>query len=56
MLNDGRLVGLWKVRAKGKRAEISVEKLGRIAERDLESEAERIAELRGAAEAVLVVS
>ena len=35
VLRDGRLVGLWRAKAKGKNAEITVEKLGRIA-RDLE--------------------
>ena len=55
VLKDGRLVGLWRVRAKGKKAEITVEKLGRIARADLETEAERIAELRGASEPVLEI-
>jgi hypothetical protein len=48
VLKDGRLVGLWKVKAKGKKAEVTVEKLGRIARADLEEEAQRIADLRGA--------
>lgn len=56
VLKDGRLVGLWRVRAKGRNAEVTVEKIGRIARRDLEAEAQRIAELRGASEAVLVLS
>ncbi len=56
MLRDGRLVGLWRVKAKGKKAEVSVEKLGRLARADLEDEAQRVAELRGDTEAVLVVS
>ena len=55
VLKDGRLAGLWRVKAKGKKAEISVEKLGRLARRDLEDEAERIARLRGASEPVLAV-
>jgi hypothetical protein len=55
VLKDGRLVGLWRVKAKGRKAQISVEKLGRLARRDLEGEAQRIAELRGASEAILVV-
>jgi hypothetical protein len=54
-LRDGRLVGLWRVKTKGKQAEISVEKLGRIARKDLEKEAGRIAEIRGAAGLQLVV-
>jgi hypothetical protein len=56
VLRDGRLAGLWRVKAKGKKAEVSVEKLGRIARGDLEEEAERVAELRGATGATLVVS
>jgi len=55
VLKDGRLVGLWRVKAKGRKAEIAVEKLGRIARRDLEGEAERVADLRGASAALLVV-
>jgi hypothetical protein len=48
VLRDGRLVGLWRAKARGKKAEITVEKLGRIARKDLEDEAGRLAELRGA--------
>jgi len=48
VLKDGRLVGLWRVKAKGRKAEITVESLGRFAKGDLADEAERIAELRGA--------
>ncbi len=48
VLKDGRLVGLWRVKAKARKAEITVEKLGRIARKDLEPEAKRIADLRGA--------
>jgi Winged helix DNA-binding domain len=55
VLKDGRLVGLWRVKAKGSNAELTVEKLGRLARRDLEDEAQRVAQLRGAAEATLVV-
>ena len=55
VLKDGSLAGLWRVRAKGKQAEVSVEKLRRIARADLEQEAQRVAELRGAAGAALVV-
>ena len=56
VLKDGRLVGLWRVKAKGKRTEVAVEKTGRIAKRDIEPEAERIAELRGASGLALAVS
>ena len=55
VLEDGRLAGLWRVKAKGRKAQITVQRLQRIARRDLEEEAQRIAELRGASEANLVV-
>jgi hypothetical protein len=54
VLKDGRLVALWRAKAKGRKAELTVEKLGRLARGDLEDEARRVAELRGAAEAALV--
>jgi hypothetical protein len=56
VLSDGRLAGLWRVKAKGRKAEIAVEKLVRLARGELEAEAQRIAELRGADEAALVLS
>ena len=56
VLKEGRLAGLWRVKAKGRKAEISVEKLGRLARADLEDEAQRVAELRGAAEAELLIA
>jgi hypothetical protein len=55
VLKDGRLVGLWRVRAKGRKTEITVEKLGRIGKADLEVEAGRVAELREASGVALVV-
>ncbi len=55
VLAKGRLAGLWRVKAKGKQTEITVEKLGRVARRDIEPEAERIAGLRGGAGLRLVV-
>jgi Winged helix DNA-binding domain len=55
VLNDGRLVGLWRVKTKGKKAEITVEKLRRIARKGLEEEARRVAELRGASGVQLIV-
>jgi len=55
VLKDGRLTGLWRVKAKGKSAEVSIEKLGRVARKDIEEEARRIADLRGAQELSLVV-
>ena len=55
VLEDGRLAGLWRIKARGEEAEISVEKLGRIAPDDLEDEARRVADLRGAPELLLVL-
>jgi hypothetical protein len=55
VLKDGRLAGLWRVKAKGRKAEITVQRLGRLAAGALEEEAQRIAGLRGASEAILVV-
>jgi hypothetical protein len=54
VLKDGRLAGLWRVKAKGSTAELTVEKLGRVSRADLEQEAQRVAELRRAAKAVVV--
>jgi winged helix DNA-binding protein len=56
VLRDGRLTGLWRVKTKGGKAEVTVEKLGRIPRGDLEEQAQRVAELRGAAEAALVLA
>ena len=56
VLKDGRLTGLWRVKAKGKTAEITVETLRRLPRGDLEKEAQRVAELRGAAEAAVAVA
>jgi hypothetical protein len=55
VLKDGRLVGLWRVKAKGRDAEITVERLGRLARRDLGDEAQRVGDLRGAAGTILVL-
>jgi hypothetical protein len=54
VLKDGRLAGLWRVKAKGRKAELTVEPLERLPRGDLEEEAARVAELRGAAGAALV--
>jgi hypothetical protein len=56
VLKDGRLAGLWRARAKGAKTELTVEKLGRLARGDLEDEARRVAELRGAADVALVLA
>jgi hypothetical protein len=55
VLRDGRLTGLWRVRAKARTAEVTVERLGRLPRGDLEEEVERVARLRGAADAALVL-
>ena len=55
ILTDARLAGLWRVKAKGRKAEVTVDRLGgRVPRADLEHEAQRVARLRGAAEALLV--
>ncbi|HEX6229605.1 MAG TPA: crosslink repair DNA glycosylase YcaQ family protein [Solirubrobacterales bacterium] len=56
VLRDGRLAGLWRVKAKGRKAEITVEKLGRLRRGDLEQEAQRLAALREATEAELMLA
>jgi hypothetical protein len=56
VLSDGRLTGLWRIRLKGRKAELTVEKLGRLPRGDLEQEAQRVAQLRGTAEAALVLT
>jgi winged helix DNA-binding protein len=52
VLQDGRLVGLWRAKAKGKKVEVTVETLGRVRRADLDEAAQRVAALRGAEEAV----
>jgi hypothetical protein len=56
VLREGRLAGLWRVKAKGRKAEVTVEKLGRLRRGDLEEPAQRVARLRGASDAVLVLA
>ncbi len=55
VLAKGRLAGLWRVKAKGKQTEIRVEKLARVARKDIEAEAERVAALRSGSGLLLVV-
>ena len=55
VLRDGRLAGLWRVKAKRRKAEITVERVGPLDRGELEDEARRVAELRGADEPVLVL-
>ena len=56
VLQDGRLAGLWRARARGKRAEVEIEELGPIDRDGLEDEAARVAELRGAETAAITWS
>jgi len=56
VLAGGRLAGLWRVRAKGRRAELTVEPLGPLPREELEAEAQRLAVLKGAAAATVVVA
>jgi hypothetical protein len=56
VLKDGRLVGLWRVKAKGRKTELTVEKIGRVARADLEDEGERIAALRASTDLALEVA
>lgn len=56
VLRDGRLAGIWRVKAKGRRVEIAVERLGRLRRADLEREASRVAELRGAVDARVILT
>ncbi len=55
VLKGGRLAGLWRVRAKGEKAEIAVERLGNLTRGDLAEEVQRVAEVRGASDAVLAL-
>ena len=55
VLKEGKLVGLWRVKAKGKKAELSVERVGGLNRKDLDDEARRVADLRGASDLLLVV-
>jgi hypothetical protein len=55
VLRGGRLAGLWRAESRGRKAVITVEKLGRLRGADLEEETQRVAHLRGAAEAKVVI-
>jgi len=55
VLRDGRLTGLWRVKVKGRRADLSVETLGRLPRGIIEEEALRVAELRGAVEVAVTL-
>ena len=47
VLVDGRIRGIWKVRARGMRSVFEIEELGRVPRLGLGDEAERVAALRG---------
>lgn len=55
VLKGGRLAGLWRAKAKGRTTEVTVEPLGRLPRAGLEAQAQRVAELRGAAAGELVL-
>lgn len=55
LIHDGRLVGLWRARTRGRRTELSVESLGRFPRGALRDLAQRLADLRETDEAVLTV-
>jgi hypothetical protein len=55
VVRQGRLVGLWRMKAKGRKAEVAVEKIGRLAKAEVADEARRIADLRGSADVTVVV-
>jgi Winged helix DNA-binding domain len=56
VLCDGHLVGLWSVKAKGRKTEIRVEQFGHLAPDDLKHEAQRIGELQGRGETAVVLA
>jgi hypothetical protein len=56
VLQDGRLAGLWRARARGKRLELEVEQLAPIDRDALEAEADLVARVRETDGAVLAVS
>ncbi len=56
VLQDGRLAGLWRMKVKGQKAEISVERLGGLDRRELGDEADRLARLRGASDTKLAIA
>jgi hypothetical protein len=56
LLLDGRIAGLWRAKAKGKQLELTVEPLGRLPRAPVNEEAQRVAALRGARAAKLVLA
>lgn len=56
VLHDGVLAGLWRARKKGRKLQLSVEKLGRLTRTAVQEEAQCLAALRGAEQADVVLS
>jgi len=56
VLRDGRLAGLWRMEAKGRRVTVKVEKTGRLAKAAVGDEAERIGALRGARDVTVEIA
>jgi len=56
VLRDGRLAGLWRMEAKGRRVTVKVEKTARLAKAAVGDEAERIGALRGARDVTVEIA
>ena len=56
VLKDGRLTGLWRLKMARRKAEVTVEKLSRLPRGELEEQARRVGELRGAPDATVVLA
>ncbi len=56
VLKDGRLAGLWRVKTKADKTELTVEKTSRLTRPNLEDEGQRVAKLRGAGEVAIVLT
>jgi hypothetical protein len=56
VLRDGRLAGLWRMEAKGRRLTITVERTGRLAKDAVGAEAERVGALRGARDVTVEIA
>ncbi len=56
VLQDGRVAGLWRAKAKGRALEVTVEKVGRLAKKELEEPVARLTALRGYDEPRLTLS
>lgn len=56
VLRDGRLVGLWRVKANRGRTEVTVEPLDDLDRSEIEAEAHRVAQLRDAEQATVLLA